>query len=122
MVKDYSKSFNDLTKLMSELGAKLPETIKGFKTLHSASISKGVLSAKTKELIALGIAISEGCDGCIVLHIYEALKSGATSEEIAETISVAILMGGEPAVVYGSEALKALEQFIVLEKNGTRTT
>jgi AhpD family alkylhydroperoxidase len=119
MVKDYSKKYNDLSKLMSELGSKIPETMEGFNSLHSASVSDGELSAKTKELIALGIAIAVRCDGCIAFHVHDALKAGATSQEVLETIGVTVLMGGGPAVVYGCEAMEALEQFIVLENNET---
>lgn len=115
MIKDYSKNYNNLTKLIDEIGTKIPETMKGFNDLHKASVSDGVLSSKTKELIALGIAISVRCDGCISFHVHDALKAGASSEEIMETISVAILMGGGPALVYGCEAMEALEQFVVLE-------
>jgi len=115
MIKDYSKNYNDLTKLMNELGTKIPATMKGFNELHKASIAEGVLPSKTKELIALGIAITVRCDGCIAFHVHDALKAGATSEDIMETISVAILMGGGPALVYGCEAMEALSQFVVLE-------
>lgn len=80
-------------------------------------MAHGVLDSKTKELIALGIAITVRCDGCIAFHVNEALKSGATSNEILETIGVAVLMGGGPSVVYGCEAMEALNQFIVLEQN-----
>ena len=116
MIKDYFKNYNDLNKLMSELETKLPETMKGFNDLHKASVSDGILPAQTKELIALGIAITVRCDGCIAFHVHDALKAGASSEEIMETISVAILMGGGPALVYGCEAMEALEQFVVLEQ------
>lgn len=115
MIKDYSKNYNDLTRLMQELGTKIPSTLKGFNELHTASVAEGALPRKTKELIALGIAITVRCDGCIAFHVNDALKSGASSEEIMETIGVAILMGGGPAVVYGCEAMEALNQFIVLE-------
>lgn len=116
MVKDYSKNYNDLTKLMRELGTKIPDTMKGFNNLHKASMVNGVLPSKTKELIALGIAITVRCDGCIAFHVHDALDAGATSEAIIETIGVAILMGGGPALVYGCEAMEALSQFVVLEQ------
>jgi AhpD family alkylhydroperoxidase len=115
MIKDYSKNYNDLTRLMEELGTKIPDTMKGFNELHKASIAEVALTTKTKELIALGIAITVRCDGCIAFHVNDALKSGASSQEIMETIGVAILMGGGPSVVYGCEAMEALSQFIVLE-------
>ena len=73
--------------------------------------SKGALSTKTKELIALSIAISVRCDGCIAFHVHDAIAAGADRQEIAEAIGVAVLMGGGPAVVYGAEALEALRQF-----------
>lgn len=115
MIKDYSKNYNDLTKLMSELGTKIPEPMKGFNALHQDGVAEGALTTKTKELIALGIAITVRCDGCIAFHVNHALKSGASSQEIMETIGVAIVMGGGPSVVYGCEAMEALSQFIVLE-------
>ena len=74
------------------------------------------MSSKTKELISLGIAITVRCEGCISYHVHDALKAGATAEEIVETIGVAILMGGGPAMVYGCEALEALEQFLTQDE------
>jgi AhpD family alkylhydroperoxidase len=70
-----------------------------------------------KELIALAIAISVRCEDCISLHIHDAIKAGASREEIMETVGVAIFMGGRPAVIYGAEALDALEQFEEGEKH-----
>ena len=59
--------------------------------------------------MAIGIVVR--CDGCIAFHVQDAINSGATHDEIVDTIGVAILMGGGPAVVYGSQALEALKQF-----------
>lgn len=114
MIKDYSKNYNELSKLMGELGTKIPDTMKAFNDLHNATIRDGALNKKTKELIALGIAITVRCDGCIAFHVKDALTVGATSEEIIETIGVAILMGGGPSLVYGCEAMAALRQFEAL--------
>lgn len=115
MIKDHSKRYHDLIKLMEELGTGIPDSMKAFEELHRSSIKDGVLDSRTKELIALGIAITVRCDGCIAFHVHDALQAGATSEEILETIGVAVLMGGGPAVVYGCEALEALNQFSVLQ-------
>ena len=90
--------------------------MKAFASLHKASIADGTLNSKTKELISLGIAITVRCEGCISYHVHDALKAGATAEEIVETIGVAILMGGGPAMVYGCEALEALEQFLTQDE------
>ncbi|MGB3344168.1 MAG: carboxymuconolactone decarboxylase family protein [Aequorivita sp.] len=117
MIKDFPKHYDQLVVLMEQLGSKIPETMQGFGSLHKASIAGGALDAKTKELIALGIAITVRCDGCIAFHVHDALESGATTSEINETIGVAILMGGGPSVIYGCEALEALNQFMGLKKN-----
>ena len=100
-----------LKGLIARLRRRIPETIGGFSQLHLESMKRGALSEREKELIALGIGISSRCDGCIAFHTNEALEQGATAEQIAETIGVAIMMGGGPSLMYGAMALEALEQF-----------
>ncbi|HBP22690.1 MAG TPA: carboxymuconolactone decarboxylase family protein [Planctomycetes bacterium] len=85
--------------------------MKGFGQLHGAAMKGGTLSLATKELIALAIAVSGRCQGCITFHTYSALKAGAKREEILDALGVAILMGGGPSMVYALEAHSALEQF-----------
>jgi len=85
--------------------------MEGFGLLHKSAVQDGVLSNKVKELIALSIGISVRCDGCIAYHVHDALEAGASPKEIEETIGVAVMMGGGPSVVYGCQALDALEEF-----------
>lgn len=118
MIKDHGKNYSDLEKLIRQLNFEIPSEMNGFNELHKAVISEGALTVKTKELMALGIAITVRCDGCIDYHVRNSLNAGATSSEILETVGVAILMGGGPSLIYGCIALEALNQFIVLEKNG----
>ncbi len=108
---DYKEYNVKLKKLMGQLGSEIPETMGGFNKLHNASVKDQKLSSKTKELISLGIAITVRCNGCISFHVNDALEAGANREEILETIGVAVMMGGGPSVVYGAEALDALNQF-----------
>ncbi|WP_292889148.1 carboxymuconolactone decarboxylase family protein [Nonlabens sp.] len=110
-MKNYIEKYQEVTSQMEQLRVKIPETMNGFTALHKASVANGALLSKTKELISLGIAIAVHCDGCIAFHVHDALKAGATKEDILETIGVAICMGGGPALVYGGEAMQALEQF-----------
>ena len=111
MGKDYPRYYEHLQKIMGIMGQELPGPMSRFIQLHKSSLKDGALSAKMKELIALAIAISVRCDGCISFHVHDALNAGVTRTEVLETIGVAILMGGGPAVVYGCEALAAMEQF-----------
>lgn len=82
----------------------------GFTALHAASMKPGALDAKQKELIALAIGISKQCVDCIGFHVQAAIAKGATRDEVAETISVAVMMGGGPAYMYGVKALEAFDQ------------
>jgi AhpD family alkylhydroperoxidase len=109
--KDYPAYRQQLRSLMGRLGRELPGTVNALGQLHTQAMADGALDAKTKELIALGIAISVRCEGCIAYHVYNCLEAGAARPEILETIGVAIAMGGGPSAVYGCEALQALEQY-----------
>jgi AhpD family alkylhydroperoxidase len=110
-MNDYPKYRIELQQLGAKLGREISGTMAGFASLHKAAVADGALNKKTKELIALGIAIAARCGGCIAHHVHDAIKAGATREEIVETIGVAILMGGGPAMMYGCEALAAFEQY-----------
>ncbi|NIR29961.1 MAG: carboxymuconolactone decarboxylase family protein [Gammaproteobacteria bacterium] len=96
---------------LGKLRKDVPEVMKGFADLHTASTKEATLDRKTKELIALGISITSLCDDCIAFHTQGALKAGASREEITEAIGVAVFMGGGPGAMYATHALEALEEF-----------
>jgi AhpD family alkylhydroperoxidase len=111
MVSSYPYFSDQVRATLFIYAKESPDTMAGFMQLHKAGSTDGALSAKEKELIALAIGIVVRCDGCIAFHVHDAIKAGATHDEIVDAIGVAILMGGAPAVVYGSQALEALKQF-----------
>lgn len=102
---------NDLIPLVRNLRHQIPDVMKAFSELHTATMKPGALDTKTKELIALAISVSARCDGCIASHAHGAAKQGATEIEVSEAIGVAILMAGGPATVYGPRALAAFQDF-----------
>lgn len=110
-MKDFPAQFKELNAWMETLGMEMPGVMQGFGALHEAALKPGALDTKTKELIALAIATTVRCDGCIAYHVHDSLQAGASKQEVAETVSVAILMGGGPSVVYGIEAMQALSQY-----------
>lgn len=110
-MKNFPEHFKELNAWMQKLGVEIPGVMQSFGSLHEASLKSAALDNKTKELISLGIAITVRCDGCISFHVHDSLQAGASKEEIAETVGVAILMGGGPSVVYGIEAMQALSQY-----------
>ena len=102
----------DIAPLSRALRRAIPDVYAGFSELHKAALAPGALDTKTKELIALAIAVSEECDGCIASHARGAARAGAARQEVAEAIGVAILMTGGPGTVYGPRAYAAFEDFL----------
>ncbi len=88
-----------------------PEAMKAFGALSLAATATKALDSKTKELMALAIGIAVHCDGCVAYHTRTAYKHGATRQEVAETVALALYMGGGPAAVYGADALRAYDEF-----------
>ncbi len=94
----------------------IPEVYDGYRQLHSAVFRSGALDLKTKELIALAIAVSKECDGCIASHARGAARNGADEAEVAEALGVAIAMNGGPGTVYGPRAFAAFQEFAESER------
>src|SRR5215467_8019186 len=86
-----------------------PETVKGYVALGGAGQKTGHLDAKTRELIALAVAITLRCDGCITVHTEAARKLGATKEEIAEALGVGISVNAGAAIIYSTRTLDAFD-------------
>ena len=102
---------DDLRPLARELRHAIPDVYKGFSEFHKASFEDGALPRVTKELIAFAIAVSERCDGCIASHAQAAAQAGATRQQAAEAIGVAMLMTGGPGTIYGPRAYAAFCEF-----------
>ena len=110
MSQSYPDLIDDLNIAIGNLRAGAPEPMRGFSMLAREALKPGVLDVKTKELIAVGIAIATRCDGCIGFHAKAAIKAGASREEILETLSMAIYMGAGPSMIYAAEALRAFDE------------
>jgi AhpD family alkylhydroperoxidase len=85
--------------------------MKAFSSMAQAAVAANALDSKTKELIALGIAVAVRCDDCIGFHVKAALEHGATENEVTEVLGMAIYMGAGPSVMYANHALEAFSQF-----------
>jgi AhpD family alkylhydroperoxidase len=93
-----------------ELRRAIPDVLQAFSDLSHAAMAPGALDEKTKELVALAIAITRECDGCVAAHARGAARKGATRQEVAEVAGVAIVMNGGPGTVWGPRALAAFDQ------------
>lgn len=110
MAQDFPDLLAGLNRDIAGLREALPRTMQAFSGLARSASEPAALDARTKELVAIGIAIAIRCEGCIGFHVKAALRAGATREEVAETIGMAIYMGAGPSMVYGAETLRAFDE------------
>lgn len=101
----------DLRDPSKKLRSLIPDVYAGYSATHEAALGAGELDVKTKELIALAIGVATKCDGCIASHARGVARAGATPEEVAEALGVAILLIGGPGTVYGPRAMDAFMDF-----------
>jgi len=90
----------------------IPDVIKGHAELSAAAMREGELTRGVKELLAIVIAITRECDGCIVAHTRGAAQQGVTRQQLAEAIGVAIAMNGGPGTVWGPRALRVFDEAV----------
>src|SRR3954447_10634677 len=107
MMLDWSGYKKQVVDSIGAIGAVSPDIVKGYQTLAGAGAKTGKLDAKTRELIALAVAVTTRCDGCITVHTDAAIKAGATKEEIAEALGVAVDLNAGAALVYSARVLDA---------------
>ncbi|WP_347357705.1 carboxymuconolactone decarboxylase family protein [Bdellovibrio sp.] len=86
-----------------------PDLIKGYRMISDSKAQSPVLDGKTRELIALAVAITTRCDGCISVHIEAAKKHGATREEILEALGVAVGINTGTALIFSARAMDAYD-------------
>jgi AhpD family alkylhydroperoxidase len=106
----YTEQMQYIRSYTRQLSNDQPEVMKHFYAMGSAATASGVLDSKTKELIALAIAIATHCDDCIGFHTHAALKVGATKAEIEEMLGVAVYMGGGPSLMYAAHVMAAVDE------------
>jgi len=111
MNKDWPGMAAELSSAIKEVRLGSPEVMKHFSGMAAAATAGGALDSKTKELLAIAIAVAIRCDGCIAFHAKAAMQHGATRDEIMETMGLAIYMGAGPSLMYAAQAVEAFDQF-----------
>ena len=109
---DYKEAYSNLARTQSSLNKNVPKMVEKFQAVAKEALQEKKLTTKTKELMAIACAISVRCESCILGHVRDAIKAGATMEELTETVEVAILMGGGPSTAYGAKVLSIAEYLL----------
>ncbi len=93
-------------KKLKRLGEAAPEAWKGYQAFDAAAMADGAIPAKTKELIAIAVAMTTQCPYCIEVHSNRARNAGCSEEELAEAVMVAAVLRAGGAITHGTHCLE----------------
>ncbi len=108
---DWETFMDETLASIAVLAPEIPQTVAGFNRMGTAAKKPGALDEKTKELMALGIAIATRCDSCIGFHVKSLIRLGLTRAELCEALAMAVYMGGGPSYAFSAKALRAYDTF-----------
>lgn len=106
----WTEKLNETKGQLRSLNKAIPEASRAFGDLGKAAKTDGALDLKTKEFVALGIAVAIRCEPCIMFHTAALINAGATRDEVAEVLSMCLQMGGGPALMYSGKALECFDE------------
>lgn len=107
MMQDWNTYRDSLLQRVGDVAKLTPDVMRGLMTIEGAAVKSGKLEPKIHELIALAVAVTTRCDGCIAVHTKKAVEHGASLEEITEALSVAIALNAGAALTYSARVLEA---------------
>src|SRR5258706_5374556 len=99
MMLDWNEYQKQIQQRIAEIGRTNHEIVKGYRGLSDAGSQTNLLGAKVRELIALAVAVTRQCDGCITVHTDAAIKQGATHDEIVEALGDAVAVNAGAALI-----------------------
>lgn len=107
MMMDWNTYGDQVKSSVKEISTLAPDIVKAYVGFNNANAKSTRIDAKTRELIALAVAVTLRCDGCINAHTDAAIKAGATKEDIADALGVAITVNAGAAMVYSARTIDA---------------
>ena len=101
---------DELIKQRDKLKQAMPGLLAAQDAVQGEVYKDGALSCKVKQLMSLAISIRAGCTPSILVRTKRAVEAGATEEEVMETVSVAVAMGGIIGIAESLRVIKLLEE------------
>ncbi|AYG68305.1 MULTISPECIES: carboxymuconolactone decarboxylase family protein [unclassified Rhizobium] len=108
-MQDWNAYRDTLIGRVGDFAKLSPDVLRGLHTIEGSGAKTGKLEPKMHELIALAVAVTTRCDGCIAVHAKKAVELGASKEEIAEALGVAIALNAGAALTYTARVFDAIE-------------
>jgi AhpD family alkylhydroperoxidase len=84
--------------------------IRRFFALDSRVYDDGALPTRTKELLGLVASLVLRCDDCVSYHLVRCAEEGLSDEEIVETLSVGLVVGGSIVIPHLRRAVATLDE------------
>ncbi len=84
--------------------------IKRFFALDSRTYEAGTLDVRTKELLGLVASMVLRCDDCVTYHLTRCIEEGVTDDELFETFSVALVVGGSIVIPHLRRAVATVDE------------
>src|SRR3954469_9339237 len=106
---DWDAYRQQLAATIAKIAKSSPDLVRAYRMLASARAKSSALDAKTRELVALAVAVTVRCDGCIATHVDLARKQGATADEITDALGIAVMVNAGAALVYSARTLDAFQ-------------
>jgi AhpD family alkylhydroperoxidase len=103
----YPKSTRELNEKKAALA---PDNFEAWRNFSSTVFKAGALDEKTKQLIAVAVAHVTQCPYCIRAHTPQAMRKGASKEEIMEAIWVAAEMRAGAAYAHATLAMEEMDK------------
>lgn len=107
-MQDWNAYRHALIGRVGEFAKLSPDVLRGLNTIEGSGNKTGHLEPKMHEIIALAVAVTTRCDGCIAVHANKAVELGATEGEIAEALGVAIALNAGAALTYSARVMDAV--------------
>ena len=97
-------------EIAEKRSALAPEITEAFRNFSKLVFKEGALSEKTKQLIAVAVAHVTQCPYCIHGHTAQAIRKGASEQEIMEAIWVAAEMRAGGSYAHSALAINEMEK------------
>ena len=108
---DHPALIQNISDSLADLRKGQPVAMQGFSQLSKAAMATATVTEMHKELMAVAIAVTQRCSGCIGFHVKALHRLHCTRQELEETLTVCVYMGGGPALMYTAEAMAAWDAF-----------
>lgn len=123
--KDRVAELTAFRKRMNErILAEPNQVVRRFFALDTQTYQVGSLDVKTKELLGLVASLVLRCDDCISYHVAQCKEAGVTRDEMFETFSVGLVVGGSIVIPHLRRAVDFLDRLDLdrLEQGEAATT